>query len=66
MGIIFYGIIDEMMIFNRALTQSEIQNIYNAQLAMRIEPGKDKLFLKNLASILSAIQEILEKLKSLF
>ena len=54
------------MIFNRVLSVTEIQNIYNAQLAMRIEPGKDELFLKNFASILSAIQQILEKLKALF
>jgi glucan-binding YG repeat protein len=60
------GVLDNVMIFNRALSASEIQNIYNSQLAMRIEPGKDKFFLNNLASILSSIQEVLEKLKSLF
>ena len=63
----FYDIIDETMIFNRALSESEIQNIYNAQKPAGMAKAETKeVDLKGLASILSAIQDILEKFKSLF
>ena len=66
----YNGQIDDVMIFDRALSESEIQDIYDAQKpaghGTMIEPSEDQLALNNLASILSAIQGILEKLKSLF
>jgi len=70
----FNGQIDEVMIFDRALSAQEIQDIYDTQKPAgneaMIKPSENEFFLKNLASILSSIQsaaqEIVEKIKSLF
>jgi len=66
------GIIDEVMIFDRALTSQEIQDIYNAQKSgaspirriSQTDDTDDKL--NNLASILSSIQRILKRIQELF
>jgi len=62
------GLIDHVMIFDRALSADEIQDIYDAQKPAGhgaiIEPSETDL--KGLASILDAIKETLEKIKSLF
>jgi hypothetical protein len=60
----FNGFIDEVMIFNRALTEQEIQNMYDAQKPAGM--GMEETKLRGLASILNAIQEILKKLQNLF
>ncbi len=63
----FDGEIDDVMVYGRALSTSEIQSIYNAQklgsLAMSIP---DENWLDNLASILSAIQNAIEKFRLSF
>jgi len=63
----FNGLIDDVIIYDRALSESEIQAIYDAQkpasMAMA-EPGTPDL--SGLASVLDVIQEILNKLKNLF
>jgi hypothetical protein len=40
-GGFFVGLIDEVEIFNRALSQSEIQDIYNAGSAGKCKPGSE-------------------------
>jgi len=57
-----------LLLIDRALMESEIQDIYDSQKpaghGAMIEPSETDL--SGLASILSAIEEILEKIKSLF
>jgi len=63
----FKGLIDDVMIYNRALTVQEIQDIYDAQKPAGMAKAEPKgLDLKGLASILDSIKKILENLKSLF
>ena len=57
----FDGLIDEVMIYDRALSATEIQNIYDAQKSIA-----NKNFINNFASILSAIQKAMEEIKSQF
>lgn len=54
-----------LMIFDRALNAGEIQDIYNAQNPAGVGMIEETR-LEGLASILSVIQDILEKIKSLF
>lgn len=61
------GNIDEVMIYSRALSDSEIQNIYNAQkpgVLGKLELEKENALLNNLASIISGIQNIINKIQS--
>ncbi len=67
------GTIDEVMIYDRALTESEIQDIYNAQKPgaspiRRISQTDEKLnnISSVLASIRSAIQDFIKKIQTLF
>ena len=68
----FNGTIDEVMIYNRALSESEIQQIYNSQkpgaLPARISQTDEKL--NNLASVLSsiqsAVQDIIRRMQTIF
>ncbi len=68
----FDGVIDEVMIFDKALSESEIQQIYDAQKPgaspARITTTDEKLNNINsiLSSIRSAIQDILKKMQPLF
>jgi len=56
-----------VMIYDRALSETEIQDIYDAQKpAVMARAETKELDLKGLASVLDAIQEILEKIKNLF
>ncbi len=66
------GMLDEVMIYNRALSESEIQQIYDAQkpgaLPTRISQTDEKL--NNLASVLSsiqsAVQDIIRRMQTIF
>ena len=61
------GRIDNVMIYDRALTAQEIQNIYDAQKPGSVGKAEpEEMSLSGLASILNAIQEAIEKLKELF
>jgi hypothetical protein len=57
------GSIDELMIYNRALSLSEIQTIYNNQKPVL---SAEELKINNLASILIGIQRVINLLKKLF
>ncbi|OGZ29244.1 MAG: hypothetical protein A2562_04295, partial [Candidatus Nealsonbacteria bacterium RIFOXYD1_FULL_39_11] len=61
-GMNWEGLLDDVMVYNRALSGSEIQQIYNAQKPSSIASEG----LSGIASLLDAIQEAINRLKSLF
>jgi hypothetical protein len=61
------GLIDDVMVYNRALSQAEITAIYNAQKPAGMAKAEtEEQKLSGLASLLDAIQEMINKLKGLF
>jgi len=73
----FPGTIDEVMIYDRALSESEIQDIYDTQkpgassirrISQTDDLSNEKVsyFTSILSSIRSAVQDISEKIKNLF
>ena len=65
-GLYYYGLIDNVMIYDRALSEAEIQDIYNEQKPEVLGVKEEELDLYGIASMLNAIQETIEKLKQWF